>query len=550
MARAKIEEETVSFTVLSPESRQSEFAPWLRDERGQQVYIKLTRAEEVGYLATGEQCMLDAELHQCLLRLVNEGWAVQGELTVSFEGHNEPGVDPYVLKDPVTLELGQALLSLVDPQCNGPLLTALPGVRDEIARESGLVPPGVRIKDNLSLEPHSYAILIKNTPCAVDELFLDRYLAVGDFEQLSKLEGWSTVEPTYRMKAKWIEPAMRDKANDAGCMVCGALQVLMTHLKKVVMDAAPELLGLQDTFNLVSRLQLTHPVVVEDFMENRTNLRRLRHVMQELLRDNVSVGDLVTILETAGDNLANLENTAEIVEQCRLALSRQICFSLTSPEGILRGLSLDDDIEELLAHHTAIDDSPLVADGSCDQVDRIIRAIRGKLQATDNPPVIFTSPFIRPTVSRLLRAKFPLLTVLSTSEIAPGFHVEVAGMVTLKPENTDGFAAPDADADNDECGAAEENKNEPSSADASKGAPRDSSLPAAMSDTASGKHAESEDAAASTPQDGASDKTVADKSEATATPAASAPEAPKTASEKNKSVFDFFRSATSHTKKD
>lgn len=212
MPLPKINETVNEVKLFSLTDYEADFIPWKRSERGQQVYIKLVREQESALLYVGENCVMDAELQQALIRLVNEGWNVAGEITMSFEGSTEPGIDPYVYQDPIVLELGKGLLPLLDPQQNAPLVSAMPGLRDEIARESGLVPSGVRIKDNLRLDPCRYTVLLHNSPIATGEIYLDRFLAIGSFEQLSTLEGWAAIEPTYRMKAKWIEASLREKA--------------------------------------------------------------------------------------------------------------------------------------------------------------------------------------------------------------------------------------------------------------------------------------------------------------------------------------------------
>jgi len=329
------------------------------------------------------------------------------------------------------IELGQALLPLVDPQQGAPLLARLGGLREEVARESGLVPAGIRVRDNLSLEPNQYLIRVKESPAAIGELFLDRYLAVGNHEQLSELQGWATVEPAYRMKAKWIEVEHRDKADQVGCLLLGALQVLVTHLKQVVMNAAPELLGLQETHDLVARLRPTHPVVVEDFLSNRANLRCLRRVLQNLLAERVSIRDLVTILETAGDMLNRLTDIDQVVESCRMALARQICWTHLNEEGVLRGLALTARMEGRLLEALEVREGGPRLNLSQQEAEAFVTAVGKALEEHGRPPVLFTDPPTRPWVRRLLVQPFPELAILSTAEIAPGVRVETTGTVDL-----------------------------------------------------------------------------------------------------------------------
>ena len=429
MARGRIEERPEEILFLQVEGLGAPFAPWKRNDRGQQTYVKLTRGQEAALLYAGGHCLVDAEVQQGLMRLVNDGWTVEGELTVAFEGHAEPGTDPYVYQDPLLLELGQALLPLVDPQQGAPLLAKLGGLRDEIARETGLVPAGVRVRDNLNLEPNQYLVRVKESPTASGELFLDRFLAVGDHEQLGELEGWVTTEPAFRMKAKWVEMEHREKAEGVGCLLIGPLQVLMTHLKQVVLNAGPELLGLQETHELVARLRTTHPVVVEDFLSNRTHLRHLRRILQALLAERVPIRDLVTILETAGDALDRISKTDLVTELCRVALARQICWTWLNEEGVLRGLALSPTAEQRFLEALEPREGGVALAMTRDEADDFVTAVRKALEEHGNPPVLFTDPPSRLWVRRLLARALPQLAVLATTEIAPGIRVEIAGPV-------------------------------------------------------------------------------------------------------------------------
>ncbi|MBQ7569126.1 FHIPEP family type III secretion protein [bacterium] len=433
MSIPELETSKQEITVLnSPNFKIADFAPWQRHERGQQVFIKLTREEESAYLFVGEHCMMDAEMQKTLMRLVNDGWSVCGELTLSFEGRSEPDIDPYVYQDAITVELGQALLPLVDPQQGAPLSSHLPDVRDSVARELGLIPAGVRIKDNLQLSSNQYTILLKNTPVGVGELFLDRYLAIGTHEQISELQGWTTVDPTFRQPAKWITADFRDKADALGCLVLGSLQVIMHHIQRIMFAFSPELLGLQDTYNLLARLQITHPVVIEDFVSNRTNLRCLHKVLRALLAEQVPIKELVAILECVGEALEETRDVGEIVERCRRVLSRQICWRYLNSEGELQALTLSDNIESVLDEVT--DDETALSE---ELRDKIVSAIEQAWLANKRPPVLFTKPAHRPFVSRMLRTAIPQIRVLSVAELAHGIRLIVNANVDINAVSPD-----------------------------------------------------------------------------------------------------------------
>lgn len=425
MARNRAEEELQELHVLRVGEVFEPFAPWRRNEQGKQVYIKLSRNEEVSYLYVGSQLSVRAELQQALMRLVNDGWAVEGEVVVQFDGRSEPGTDPYVYREPLMLELGKALLPLVDPQNGSPLVPKVEQIREEVAREVGLVIPPLRISDNLQME-HQYLLRIKDAPVAVGEVYLDRMMVLGNLELLGQLEGGITQDPVHRLPAKWIQGEHKEKAESLGCPVLGPLAVMVAHLKGLILGACPELLGLQETYDLIHRLRSSHPVVVEEFLNDRRLLRRIRKVLQGLLEQRVAIRDLVTIMEICGDYVDILDNVEEVTERCRVALARQICASVVDREGNLRVLALGPVAEQ------AIRESLVSGKNwNHDQVEQLERAVRKAREEHDHPPVLITDPPTRRVVQRWLQHSMADLTILSTDELVAGFKVEVAAMVEL-----------------------------------------------------------------------------------------------------------------------
>lgn len=427
MARNRAEEELQELHVLRVGDIYEPFAPWRRSDQGKQVYIKLTKGEETSYLYVGSQLSFRAELQQALMRLVNDGWTVEGELVVQFDGRSEPGTDPYVYREPLVLELGKALLPLVDPQNGSPLVAKVEQLREEVARERGVVIPPMRVTDNLQLE-NQYLLRIKDAPVAVGEIFLDRLLVLGSLELLGQLEGWTTQDPVHRLPAKWVSSELKEKAEGLGCPVLGPLAVLVAHVKGLVLGACPELLGLQECYELIHRLRSSHPVVVEEILADRHLLRRVRKVLQNLLEQGVALRDLVTVLEICGDNFHLLDDIDEVTERCRQGLARQICASVVDREGVLRVLALGPATEEKLRTSIETRGGP---DWDNEQVETLLRAIKKAREEHDHPPVLITDPPTRRYVQRWTTSAFPDMAVLSTSELVPGFRVEVAGMVEL-----------------------------------------------------------------------------------------------------------------------
>ena len=409
------------------------FAPWKRSELGKQVYVKLSRGEESAYVYVGRESNLRAELQQALIRLINDGWTVEGELQVTFDGRHEPGTDPYVYQDPLVVELGRGLLPLADPQNGTPLVTQLEQTREEVAHDVGLVLPSVRVMDNMELEPQQYGIRIKGAPVSTGEVFLDRYMVLAPLEVLGNLEGGITTDPVHKLPAKWIEAAHKEKAESLGCYIMGPLSVMMTHIKCYILAACPDLLGLQETYDLIARLRHTHPVVVEDFLADRGHLRRVRRVLQALLAERVPIRDLVTLLETCGEHLEELQRTDIVTEQCRLQLARQICASYVQ-EGVLRGLALGPITEQVILDNIHVSERGASLSLEADKADDFVRAVRKARESHGYPPVLITDPPTRPFVQRILAKAFPDLGVLATSEVVAAPKVEVCGTVEALKE--------------------------------------------------------------------------------------------------------------------
>lgn len=430
MARNRAEEELQELHVLRVGEVFEPFAPWRRNEQGKQVYIKLTRTEETSYLYVGSQLSVRAELQQALMRLVNDGWTVEGEVVVQFDGRSEPGTDPYVYREPLVLELGKNLLPLVDPQNGSPLVAKVEQIREEVAREVGLVIPPLRITDNLQLE-NQYLLRIKDAPVALGEVFLDRLLALGNLEALGQLEGWTCQDPVHRMPAKWISGELKERAESMGLPLLGPLPVLVGHVKGLILGACPELMGLQDCYDLVHRLRSSHPIVVEEILADPRILRRVRRILQALLQQRVAIRDLVTILEICGDHFDELHDVETITERCRTALARQICASVVDGEGNMRVLALGPITEDRV--RDSIKDGPngSYCDWDTDQVENLLRSIKKAREEHDHPQVLVTDPPTRRHIQRFTSEAFPDLTVMSTHELVAGFKVQVAGMVEL-----------------------------------------------------------------------------------------------------------------------
>lgn len=435
---------------MTVSSQTPAFLPWTKGERATQTLIKLVSSDGVAFLDIGHGGVLEPKAQQQLLRLTNSGWAVEGRLRVEFDGHMEESEDdgpgaPLEF-DMCTLELGRALLALVDPAQGSPILMAVNGVRRDLVDELGFAIPGVRVRDRLGLPPTIYRILVRGCVAGQGEVFLDRFLALGTLEQLSALRGWSTVEPGYRTPAKWILPEEREAAEQAGCVLISATAVIATHLRETLKSQACALLGLQETYALLARLALTHPVVAAPFLQETERVRALRCILHRLISDGLSIHDLPFIVETAGDCLAWLEDTDEVVEAIRRSLARQLTARCLDDEGVLRAFVVADAVEEALEKELS-------------EQERLVNRARGKAMAVRSleehwlcPLVrdlaqhhqgvllLLTRPEVRFRVQSVLESVSAPVVVLSLAELAGGTRVEILGSVDF-PKVVDSLGA-------------------------------------------------------------------------------------------------------------
>ena len=427
----KFSEKDVKIKILHLPEEKFDFIPGESGIKTEQYFLKLKRKDETAFLYAGEKGIMEAEIQRKLFKLTNEGWKVEGDVGIEFNGKKEDEFDELFERDVIRVEIGRNLLPLVDPAQDALLMKSVNDLRRDIVSATGFITPGIKVKDNLLLQPSNYVIYLKETPVASGEIFLDRLLAVGTLEQLGKIQGWSTKDPSFNSPAKWIEHEEIEKAEQAGCLLLGPLSILMTHIRESVVTNLKDLLGLQDVKNLLEKLMKTHPVVVEDFLKDKKKLRLVRKVLQNLVHERVGIRDLVTILETMGDYEDQIEKTDLLTEMVRIALARQICWSYLDEEGKITALVLSRKFEEKLQNSIRETKHGLRLTLTTEEVDSIIRYIRKAMEDFKNPGVIFCDPPTRLYFRRLTEPNFPHLGVLSTAEISRGIRIEIVGEIDL-----------------------------------------------------------------------------------------------------------------------
>lgn len=384
---------------------------------GQLAFPSLPFLSLGGALLYGQR-LLEQERRKVQVQEVQEQEKVQKTTTRTPEQATVA-----LLVDPLSLEVGRGLLALVDPGQGAKLLERVTAIRRHIAAEMGVIVPGVRFRDNLQLKPSAYVIKVRDMEVASGEVQPSQFLAIGPEEKLKNLRGIKTVDPTYAMPALWIAPEMRGDAERLGCMIFDPVSVVATQLTEIIRSHADQLLGRQEVQALLDHLKRTCPAVVKEVLGEGLGLGEIQKVLQNLVRERVSVRDLMIIMECLADNLSLTKDPEVLTELVRCRLARNICKDYVNNEGTLSVLTLDPVLEKCLT-------------GSLDpfQGQEVLQALEREvqsLQARGLQPIVLTSPPARPALRRLSERAFPQLVVLSWNEIAPKVQVHSLGMVTL-----------------------------------------------------------------------------------------------------------------------
>ncbi|MGC9199474.1 MAG: flagellar biosynthesis protein FlhA [Acidobacteriaceae bacterium] len=346
-----------------------------------------------------------------------------------------PAVDPMdaVLKlDDLMLEVGIGLVPLVDAKQGGKLLARVKSLRKSLAQQLGFLVPSIHITDNLSLKEKEYVIYLRGVEIARWEMRRDRLLAVHSSPKPGDLPGQETREPAFGSPAKWITPDRQAQAIAAGYAVVDHTSVLAAHLSEVIRQNAFELLSRQETKRLLDRLSTSHPKLVEELMPKLMSLGEIQRVLQQLLREQVSIRDLGSILEALTEAAAVNKNPIALVEAARHALGRALIRPLLDDRGQLNVVTLDRSIEEECARNTA--QQAQLATGMAMQIpvaNRVMSGLRSMLgeQVAMAPPVLLCSSPGRFYLKRLLEPFLPRVVVISPSEIPPMTQVQSLGSV-------------------------------------------------------------------------------------------------------------------------
>ncbi len=334
--------------------------------------------------------------------------------------------------DPIELEFGYGVIPLADVNQGGDLLDRVVMIRRQLALELGMIVPIIRLRDNIQLTPNAYQIKIKGVEVASGELILDHFLAMNPGLADEELEGVKTTEPAFGLPATWIGESQRDKAEMLGYTVVDPPSIIATHLTEIIKKHANELTGRQEVQVLVDNIRQSYPVIVDELIPKLMGVGEIQKILANLLKEGVSIRDMVTILETLADHAAVTHDTDLLTEYVRQALGRAISkkFFTESKSNVL---TLDPKLEQIIMDSVQKTETGSYLTLEPNMTNTILGNLSKQVQKLlqlGQQPVVLASPVVRLYFKRLADQMIPGLIVLSYNELDPGLEIQSIGVIS------------------------------------------------------------------------------------------------------------------------
>jgi flagellar biosynthesis protein FlhA len=336
--------------------------------------------------------------------------------------------------DPLSLEIGYGLIPLADPKQGGELLERITLLRKQAAIEVGIIVPAIRVRDNVQLGANEYLVKLRGVEVSRGEAFIGQYLAMNPGGATEKLTGVHTTEPAFGLPATWIAESQRMFAEVAGYTVVDTTTVLITHLTELVRRHAADLLTRQETQEIIDAAKESAPTVVNELVPEVMGIGDIQKVLQNLLRERVSIKDIVSILEGIADHATLTKDTDILTEYVRQRLALAICRQYQGNDGRITTFAFHPATEQVITDNVRQTEIGARLILEANLVQELLRAVRDQIEnlsSRGHVPVALCSPRIRLHVRRLVEQNFPMLAVLSYAEIAPNINVDSIGMVKL-----------------------------------------------------------------------------------------------------------------------
>lgn len=352
----------------------------------------------------------------------------------AHEPSSEEDVERLLHVDRMGIEVGYKIVPLVDPLKNGGILERINALRRQMARDMGMIVPPIRVRDNLHLGANQYVIKIRGQDIAKGDVFPECYLAIDSGGTTKSIDGTKTTDPAYGLPAVWITGSVKDDAEASGYTIVDPVSVMITHLTEIIKNHAYEILCREDVQKLIENLKKESPSLIEELTPSVLPLGSVQEVLKNLLKEQIPIRDMATILETIADYVTATKDTELLTEYVRQRLSRTICQKYQNVEGKIGVISFDPQLEQAIANAIHKTDrgnllalEPLMAQKL---IDKLTEVIRGSL-ATGYEVVLLTSSNIRSHIRHLIENALPQVAVLSYKEVSSGVKIDSVGIVKL-----------------------------------------------------------------------------------------------------------------------
>ena len=358
---------------------------------------------------------------------------VSAEEAQAEEIRQPENVNSLLQVDPIELEFGYGIIPLADVNQGGDLLDRVVMIRRQIALELGTVVPIIRLRDNIQLNPNQYIIKIKGIQISEGEILFDHYMAMNPGYVEEEITGIPTFEPSFHLPAIWITESQRERAESLGYTVVDPPSIIATHLTEIIRQHIDELLTRQDVQNLINNIKDSNPALVDELTPKLLGLGEIQKVLQNLLKEGISIRDLLTIFETLADYATTSRDTDILTEYVRQALKRAISNKYFPSNETSSVVTLDPALEQKIMAGVKQTENGTYLNLDPDLTKDILKSVEAEAKKLENlgkAPIVITSPIVRIYFKRLIEEYYKDVAVVSYNEVESNVELQSVGMVT------------------------------------------------------------------------------------------------------------------------
>ncbi|MDE7447370.1 MAG: flagellar biosynthesis protein FlhA [Lachnospiraceae bacterium] len=393
----------------------------------------ITPLPDIVFLALGLIYIITGRVIAGTIETAQIEGEVDAEEVAAEEIRQPENVNSLLQVDPIELEFGYGIIPLADVNQGGDLLDRVVMIRRQIALELGTVVPIIRLRDNIQLNPNQYIIKIKGIQVSEGEILFDHYMAMNPGYVEEEITGIPTFEPSFHLPAIWITEGQRERAESMGYTVVDPPSIIATHLTEIIRQYISELLTRQDVQNLVNNLKETNPSLVEELVPKLLGLGEVQKVLQNLLKEGISIRDLLTIFETLADYAATTRDTDILTEYVRQSLKRAISSKFFPANETTSVVTLDPKLEQEVMASIKQTETGAYLTLDPEKTKAIMQSVGNEITKLENlgkNPIVITSPIVRMYFKRLTEDYYKDLIVVSYNEIESSIELQSVGMVT------------------------------------------------------------------------------------------------------------------------